>query len=110
MPFSTNPGGKKLTGRSAVLNKDENILNRIERTEFEFLVSDVELAMTLVRIAAQSNKDAEKKARNQQNARHAYDTVVRLSTSIALTDNERAELNEKLHQLKSALEEIGEVF
>jgi hypothetical protein len=52
------------------LKQDDSILNRFERTGFEFLISDLELAMTLVRIAANAGKDPEKKARNRQNARH----------------------------------------
>lgn len=103
-------GARSRNARDLKLKPDDNIQNRLERTGFTFFITDIELAMTLARIAAESEKDPEKKARNQQNARRAYDTVLRLSTSAALTDEERAEVNEKLRQLKSSLEEIGERF
>lgn len=92
------------------LKPDHNIHNRLERTGFAFFITDIELGMTLVRIAADSAKDSEKKTRNQQNARRAYDTILRLSTSAALSDEERAEVDKKLRQLKSSLEGIGERF
>lgn len=101
---------EKQNTRNIELKPDDNIQNRLERTGFTFFITDIELAMTLVRIAADSDKDPEKRARNRQNARRAYDAVLRLSTSAALKDEERAEVDEKLRQLKSRLEEIGETF
>jgi hypothetical protein len=92
------------------LKPDDNIQNRLERTGFSFFITDIELAMTLVRIATGSDNDPEKKTRNRQNARRAYDSVLRLSTSAALNEEERAEVDEKLRQLKSSLEGIGERF
>ncbi len=90
------------------LKQDDRIQNR--RTGFTFFIADIELAMTLVRIAAHSDEESEKKARNRQNARRAYDTILRLSTAAVLNDEERAEVDEKLRQLKSSLEGIGERF
>ena len=92
------------------MKPDANIQKRLERTGFTFFITDIELAMTLVGIAANAEKDPEKKARNQQNARRAYDTILRLSTSAPLKEEEHAEVDEKLRQLKSSLEGIGERF
>lgn len=92
------------------MKPDDTIQNRLERTGFTFLITDIDLAMTLVGIAADAGNDPEKKARNQENARRAYDTVLRLSTSAVLSDEERTEVDEKLRQLKSSLEGIGERF
>ena len=92
------------------LKPNDTVQNRLERTRFTFFITDIELAMTLVRIAADSEKNPEKKARNQENARRAYDTILRLSASAVLSDEQRAEVDEKLGQLKSSLQGIGERF
>jgi hypothetical protein len=107
---SSSDGARSDNTRNVELKQDDTIQGRLERTGFTFFITDIELAMTLVRIAADSENDPEKKARNRQNARHAYDTILRLSTSAALSDEERAEVNGKLRQLKSSLEGIGERF
>ena len=89
-------------------NKD--VLARTEKAGFDFFISDLDLAMTLARIASDSQEDSEKRERNQANARQAYDTISRISARAVLSDKERQEVKEKLNQLKSALERLGEVF
>ncbi len=59
---------------------------------------------------AQDAADSEKRARNQNNARHAYDTVTSFMGRVALTDEEEQELIRKLVQLKSELHLLGEEF
>ena len=87
-----------------------DVRNKLDRTGFSFLLSDVELALTLTRIAQDADTDSDKRARNQSNARHAYDTVTSLMSRVALTDEEGQELNRKLGQLKSELHLLGEQF
>ena len=87
-----------------------DVRNRLDRTGFSFLVSDVELALTLTRIAQDAATDSEKRARNQNNARHAYDTITSLMGRVALTAEEEQELTTKLGQLKSELHLLGEQF
>ena len=51
-----------------------------------------------------------KKARNQENARRAHYTILRIGNKATLTEDERVELNGRLVELRSALEKLGEVF
>jgi hypothetical protein len=104
---STNPGAT--TFGSPALNIN-NVLNRLDRTGFSFLLQDTEIALTLTRIARGAESDPDKRARNQTNARHAYDTVTELKSRVALTDDEEQELNQKLGQLKAELQLLGERF
>lgn len=104
---STNPGAR--TSRSPALSIG-NVLNRLDRTGFSFLLNDVEIALTLTRIAQDAESDPEKRARNQKNARRAYDAVTSLMGRVALTGEEEQELTQKLVQLKSELHLLGEEF
>ena len=88
----------------------DDVRNRLDRTGFSFLVSDVELALTLTRIAQDADTDSDKRARNQHNARRAYDTVTGLMSRMALTGEEEQELTAKVGQLKSELHLLGEQF
>jgi hypothetical protein len=92
------------------LSPDKNILDRLEKTAFEFLLTDLNLAMTMARIASDSLDDPEKKTRNLENARKAYDAVLHLSSKSKLSESERGEVNGKLGNLRSSLEALGEVF
>lgn len=87
-----------------------DVRNRLDRTAFSFLLSDVELALTLTRIAQDADTDSDKRARNQHNARRAYDTVTGLTGRVALTGEEQQELASKLGRLKSELHLLGENF
>lgn len=87
-----------------------DVLNRLDRTGFFFFMNDVELALTMTRIAREGSDDSEKRARNQKNARRAYDTVTGLTCRVALTGEEEQELARKLTQLKSELQSLGEQF
>jgi hypothetical protein len=92
------------------LSADENEFQRTEQAGFTFLSTDLDLALTLARIASEAGDDVGKRARNQENARHAYDTILRLRQNLSLTDEQNGELNEKLEALKSALDALGERF
>lgn len=96
-------------GRNAVLRAQQR-LDRVERTGATFLMSDLNLAMTLTRIATDAAKNSAKRKRNQANARHAYDAVFRISRQALLTDGERQNIDARLAKLRSALEQLGEVF
>jgi hypothetical protein len=79
-------------------------------TGYEFMISDLDLALTLTRIAAQSPDDAEKRARNIQNACRAYEKIRELLTRVGLSGEQQKHVNEKLTTLKSALEKVGHHF
>ena len=93
--------------REAITRAGET-LERIQQTGTTFFLTDLDLAMTLTHIASESPEDSEKRVRNQTNARHAYDEISRISSAAALTDNEREEVDDKLAELRSALQQLGE--
>ena len=107
MPFASHPDVPK-----QIINHDVQTrrLDRLEKTAAAFLLTDVDLAMTLTRIASGADENSEKRIRNQANARHAYDDVSRIGHHALLTDKERQALGDKLSELRSALERLGEDF
>ena len=81
------------------------------RSGAEFIMADLDLAFTFLDIASTSQV-ADTACRNQENARTAYDMILRfLPRSIdALTGAERQSVQDKLADLKSRLQELGEEF
>lgn len=92
------------------MTSKKDVLTKTEKAGFHFFISDLDLAITLTRIASDSQEDSEKRGRNQANARQAYDTISRISARAVLNEEERQQVKEKLNQLRSALERLGEVF
>ncbi len=84
---------------------------RFRRSGAEFILADLELAFTFLAIASTSGI-ADTACRNQENARTAYDMILRfLPRSIdALSAAERQNVQDKLTDLKSRLEDLGEEF
>ena len=70
----------------------DNEREKFDHVGFDFLITDLEMGLTLARIARQSDKGAEKRSRNTHNARRAYDAVRRLAERAMLTDEQRTEL------------------
>ena len=104
MPNEQFDKGKDVVGETA------RRLAEIEETGATFLITDLDVAMTLARIAGGAAEDSEKRSRNRANARHAYDAVSRISHRALLTGDERRAVDEKLAELRSALEQLGDVF
>ena len=96
-------------GRNAIGRRTET-LARIEETGATFLITDLDLAMTLTRIAGNSAEDSEKRNRNRANARRAYDSISQIKEHALIATDDRKVVNEKLVELRSALENLGEVF
>jgi hypothetical protein len=82
-----------------------------KRSGAEFILADLELAFTFLDVAC-SSLVADTACRNQENARQAYDSILRfLPRSIdALSAAERQHVQDKLEELKSRLELLGEEF
>jgi acetylornithine/succinyldiaminopimelate/putrescine aminotransferase len=72
-----------------------------------FLHSEIETGLTLVRIA-QSAKRADKRNRNLVNARKAYETVLRFMPAVVLTTSQSRHMRNKLERLKKELQTLGE--
>ena len=92
------------------ITRGGELVSRLENTGFTFLISDLELGLTLAQIAMGSGSNTDKIKRNQHNARRAYDTILKLAERVVLTGIQRSELNNVAARLKSRLESLGEVF
>lgn len=101
---------KRIGNTREVLKRARQKLEQIQHTGATFFLTDVDMAMTLTRIASDSRKDSEKRSRNQANARRAYDEVCRISRGAALSESDRNDVEEKLAELRSVLQQLGEEF
>jgi hypothetical protein len=101
---------ERIRNTKEVLTRARETMERMEQTGTTFFLTDLDVAMTMTRISSKAPKDSEKRARNQANARHAYDAISRISHHAVLTDTERNDVDEKLAELRSALQELGEKF
>ena len=101
---------KRIGKKQNAVTRAARRLDQIERTGATFFITDLDLAMTLTHVAGDAAKDSGKRNRNMANARHAYDDISRISHHASLTENERQDVNDKLAELRSALEQLGEVF
>jgi hypothetical protein len=93
------------------MDKNEDQEANLRRSGAEFIMVDLELAFAFLGLASTSG-GTETKVRNQRNARIAYDAVLRfLPRSIAaFSGAERRDVQDKLVDLKSRLQELGEEF
>lgn len=81
----------------------------IDRTGFEFLMTEVRVGLTLAG-AASSRRTPLRRARRIGAARHAYDTIVRLAARLQLDEQQQRTLKRGTENLRSELEQLGEVF
>ena len=79
----------------------------LNRTSVEFLLTDLETALTFMDVA-QTSRDQETKQRNHANAHSAYDTVIRLLPKLKPTVAQQQTIDEKLSLLKARLAAAGE--
>ena len=75
----------------------------------EFLLADLETALTFMDVAETSD-DPKIKQRNYTNARVAYDTVVRLLPKVKPTSSQQQAIDERLTLLRARLEAVGQRF
>ena len=79
----------------------------LNTTSIEFLLTDLETALTFMDVA-QTSGDQEIKQRNHKNAHLAYDTVIGLLSKVKPTAAQQQAIDEKLTLLKARLEAVGE--
>ena len=82
---------------------------RYNQVSTDFLKVDLQTALTFAGIALETN-NATKKKRNQESARKAYDTVLRLLPNVELDEGDAQSVRTNLQRLKSELQLLGEVF
>lgn len=83
----------------------ENI-NALNHTGAKFLITDVDTALTFMDVA-ETSRDEETVARNRQNARDAYGTVLGFLSKLKLIPSDREAVESKLAVLKARLEAAG---
>lgn len=82
----------------------------IEESKFNFLITDLELGLTFVRIASAAGEVSDQRNRNKANARKAYDAISRFRHRVLLTAGQRKLVDGKLAQLGLALEQLGAIL
>ena len=75
----------------------------------QFLQVDAEVALTLSGMALKTSS-SEKRERQSDAARKAYDTIMRLRQNLDLSEAERDKLDASLQRLKSELRKRGKAF
>jgi hypothetical protein len=84
-------------------------MKSVQNNGFEFLLIDLDVASTFMDVAEKTDNE-ETRQRNLGNARHAYDTVLRLSAKSTLDAEQHEALDAKLTRLKTRLEAVGQKF
>jgi hypothetical protein len=77
-----------------------------ESASIEFLLTDLDVANTLLDVASTSH-DPETRRRNIQNAKSAYETVIQFALRLSLTESDRATIETQLGLLKQRLVAAG---
>jgi hypothetical protein len=85
------------------------VRERAHRASATFLKLDIQTALTFTSMALTAENGV-KRERNRKAARKAYETVMRLSQKVHLTDAEARDLNRGLKRLRSELADLGEAL
>jgi hypothetical protein len=80
---------------------------QFKRVGADFLKVDLETARAFVRIA-QTTEDPATRERNRKSARRAYDTVLRFTQTMRLSEGDVKNLKRDLLRLKADLVQLGE--
>ena len=81
----------------------EELQQETRSIHFDFLVTDLNAAHTFLDVA-HTTRSGETRERNLRHANAAYDTVMRFVPRVAMSEQQHAELHERLDQLKDRLE------
>ena len=101
---TTGHAAPKATGDDLLASRD-----RLNRASADFLKIDLQTALTFLHIARHT-EDVARQERNREAARRAYNTVLRLMKRVKLNEEDTRTIVLGLEQLKSELQELGEVF
>ncbi len=71
---------------------------------------DLDAGLTRATIALRAPEHSETRLRNHREARKAYDTVLDFMQRFTLTSTDRQQISDKVAQLKSSLEKLGDSF
>jgi hypothetical protein len=90
------------------MNSFAQMREQSNRTEADFLQIELDTAFTFLQ-TAEITRLEETRLRNYNNARTAYETVVRLCARVTLPLEERSMFETRLADLRSRLQELGVV-
>ncbi|HEV2396341.1 MAG TPA: hypothetical protein VGS27_05340 [Candidatus Sulfotelmatobacter sp.] len=105
----TRLGGNGYPAAKPTLDELISVRKQANRASADFLEIDLQTALTFCDIARKTDNQ-QRKRRNLQSARKAYETVSRLLRKTSLSAAEARGLQDKMRLLKSELEALGEVF
>jgi hypothetical protein len=86
--------------------EQSELIERTNRAGVEFLFTDVEMAFTFLRVG-ETSTSRETRDRNLANALQGYRAVLHFLPRVVLSPVQEIDLQEKLHNLKSRLEQAG---
>jgi|SRR5690242_20106394 hypothetical protein len=88
-----------------VLAKRSELKDRFDESRFQFIMSELELAITFCRVAATSSSNT-KSDRNAQNAQKAYRAARHFLVESDLSKSERQNVHDKVKQLNVSLKQL----
>ena len=77
---------------------------RHEATRFDFVLTELDLAITYWEIADSPDSTTSKAERNLENARQAYDSAIRALKDAKLPRDQRQQVEEKIQRLAPMLQ------
>ena len=84
-----------------------SLLHSAEKNILELLHTDLELAFTFLKIAEDAPSQPEKRERNIENARKAYETTLKWLERMKPGDPDEQEIRSKLEHLGQGLKRLG---
>lgn len=84
------------------------IQGELRKAGANFLLIELEASLTFAQAALTAGNDPAKRKRHQANARKGYDTLQRFRWQFPVPALAEPEFDEKLRELKSELESLGE--
>ena len=97
-----------MKGTIGMTMTSRQIMQESHRVAVQFLVAELNVALTFLDVAQNTSLE-ETRIRNEQNARTAYFTVIRLLSKVDPTDEELPGLQSNLARLKDRLRALGYV-
>lgn len=85
---------------------NRQVMAESNRVGVQFLVAEIEIALTFLEVADVTRQE-DVRNRNRENARVAYDTVLKLLPKVSPSECERSTLEAKLEELKKRLLALG---
>lgn len=89
------------------LEKDfKNLLESVRLTRFDFARTELDIALTFCRLAADAERFSERRMRNVQNALKAYRGGITAARTLVLSLTEQAELKRLEAEVKAAVQRL----